>query len=88
MGDSKLGRCPNCHSNLLSLGEPHWNNESFVIECPVCHCGRDLQKNTDGRWEFIITIDTKSMLNGNGANDHLLKYSNYKLNTLKLESIK
>ncbi|OMF45807.1 flavodoxin family protein [Paenibacillus peoriae] len=73
LGDPKLGWCPNCHSNLLSLGEPHWNNNGFAIECPVCHSGGDLQKNEEGKWEFVITNNTKSMTNSHGAVDHFFE---------------
>jgi multimeric flavodoxin WrbA len=75
LGDEKLGWCPNCHSNVLSLGEPLWNEAGFIIECPICHCGGDLEKDENGKWKFVIEQDghRKSMLNGNGAKDHFFE---------------
>jgi len=57
LGDEKLGWCPNCHSNVLSLGEPLWNEAGFIIECPICHCGGDLEKDENGKWKFVIEQD-------------------------------
>lgn len=75
LGDKNLGWCPKCHSNVLSLGEPHWNEEGFVIECPICHAGGDLVKGENGKWQFVIEEDgeRKSMMNGNGAKDHFFE---------------
>lgn len=75
LGDKGLGWCPVCHSNVLSLGEPHWNESGFVIECPICHCGGDLEKDSNGKWKFVVeeSGDRKSMLNGNGAKDHFFE---------------
>lgn len=75
LGDENLGWCPVCHSNVLSLGEPHWNEQGFKIECPVCHCGGDLEKDENGKWKFIIEEDgyRKSMINGSGAKDHFFE---------------
>lgn len=72
LGDEALGWCPVCHSNVLSLGQPHWNDPGFAIECPICHCGGDLVKDENGKWRFIIENDgeRKSMLDGRGAKDH------------------
>ena len=50
LGDPGLGWCPECHSNVLSLGMPRWNGECFAIECPICHCGGDLEKDANGKW--------------------------------------
>lgn len=75
LGDENLGWCPNCHSNVLSLGEPHWNEAGFTIECPICHCGGDLEKDQNGKWKFVIAANghRKSMLNGEGAKDHFFE---------------
>ena len=75
MGDEKLGWCPVCHSNVLSLGEPHWNDGGFTIECPICHCGGDLEKDANGKWTFVVQPDghRKSMLDGSGAKDHFFE---------------
>ncbi|MBP2649927.1 MAG: flavodoxin [Firmicutes bacterium] len=75
LGDEKLGWCPVCHSNILSLGEPHWNEGGFTIECPICHCGGDLVKDETGKWKFVIAEDgyRKSMLDGRGAKDHFFE---------------
>jgi multimeric flavodoxin WrbA len=75
LGDKNLGWCPVCHSNVLSLGQPHWNDEGFTIECPICHCGGDLEKNENGKWEFVVQEDghKKSMLDGSGAKDHFFE---------------
>lgn len=72
LGEEGFGWCPECHSNVLSLGEPHWNEQGFIIECPICHCGGDLVKDENGKWQFVIEADgrRKSMMNGNGAKDH------------------
>lgn len=75
LGDKDLGWCPVCHSNVLSLGEPHWNGVQFPIECPICHCGGDLEKDAEGRWRFVLQEDgkCKSMLDGSGAKDHFFE---------------
>ncbi len=75
LGDENLGWCPVCHSNILSLGEPHWNDSGFTIECPICHCGGDLEKDKNGKWKFVVEKDgyRKSMLDGSGAKDHFFE---------------
>lgn len=75
LGDENLGWCPVCHSNVLSLGQPHWNSAGFTIECPICHCGGDLEKDENGKWIFVIQEDgkEKSMLDGSGAKDHFFE---------------
>lgn len=75
LGDPNLGWCPVCHSNLLSLGQPHWNSGGYPIECPVCHCGGDLEKDENGRWKFVIQANgrEKSMTDGSGAKDHFFE---------------
>ena len=75
LGDEGLGWCPVCHSNILSLGQPHWNDAGFTIECPICHCGGDIEKDENGKWKFVIEKDgdRKSMLNGSGAKDHFFE---------------
>ncbi len=75
LGDEDLGWCPNCHSNVLSLGGPYWNDGGFTIECPICHCGGDLEKDERGKWKFVIEPNghRKSMLNGSGAKDHFFE---------------
>lgn len=52
LGDDD-GWCPICHSNNLSLGEPHWDGVKFKIECQVCGTGGDLVKNETGNWVFV-----------------------------------
>lgn len=75
LGDENLGWCPVCHSNVLSLGEPHWNEQGFTIECPICHCGGDIERDENGKWKFIVEKDgyRKSMLDGSGAKDHFFE---------------
>lgn len=75
LGDENLGWCPVCRSNVLSLGLPHWNDGGFTIECPVCHCGGDIEKDENGKWRFVIQEDghRKSMLDGSGAKDHFFE---------------
>lgn len=73
LGDKDAGWCPICHSNVLSLGEPHWNGDTFIIECPICHCGGDLEKDEKGKWKFVVTDQSKSMLDGSGAKDHFFE---------------
>lgn len=73
LGDRTLGWCPACHSNVLSLGQPHWDGTSYIIECPICHCGGDLEKDENGKWKFVITQDEKSMLDGRGAKEHFFE---------------
>lgn len=53
-GDADMGWCPNCHSNALVLGEKQWDGLHFNVECQVCGCGGDLQKDENGRWKFVI----------------------------------
>lgn len=75
LGEESLGWCPVCHSNVLSLGQPHWNSPGYLIECPICHCGGDLVKDADGKWKFVIQENgkEKSMLDGSGARDHFFE---------------
>jgi multimeric flavodoxin WrbA len=75
LGDPGLGWCPECHSNVLSLGMPRWNGECFAVECPICHCGGDLEKDASGRWKFVLQANGRdvSMLNGMGAKDHFFE---------------
>jgi multimeric flavodoxin WrbA len=75
LGDKNLGWCPVCRSNVLSLGQPHWNGVEFKIECPICHCGGDLEKDENGKWKFVVQEDgySKSMLDGSGAKDHFFE---------------
>lgn len=75
LGDQGLGWCPVCHSNVLSLGQPHWDGKEYPIECPICHCGGDLEKNEAGKWRFVLQSDgqDKSMLDGRGAKDHFFE---------------
>lgn len=75
LGDPNLGWCPNCHSNVLSLGQPHWNGQSYLIECPICHCGGDLEKDENGKWKFVIQENgyDKTMTDGRGAKDHFFE---------------
>jgi multimeric flavodoxin WrbA len=75
LGDKNMGWCPICHSNVLSLGEPHWNGVQFNIECPICHCGGDLEKDENGKWKFVVQEDgkIKSMMDGSGAKDHFFE---------------
>ena len=75
LGDPNLGWCPICHSNVLSLGEPHWDGLSFPIECPICHCGGDLERDENGKWRFVIAENgqEKSMMDGRGAKDHFFE---------------
>lgn len=94
LGDQNMGWCPKCHSNVLSLGEPHWNEDGFVIECPICHCGGDLVKDENGKWKFVIEEDgeRKSMMNGNGAKDHFFEIQDtmkkYFTNIEKIQTLK
>lgn len=53
-GDEGFGWCPHCHSNSLSLGEVQWDGLHFKVECQVCGCGGDLEKDEDGKWKFVI----------------------------------
>ncbi len=53
-GDPDMGWCPNCHSNALVLGEPQWDGIHFKVECQVCGCGGDLEKDENGKWKFVI----------------------------------
>jgi len=75
LGDPGLGWCPECHSNVLSLGQPLWNGGGFPIECPICHCGGDLEKDAEGRWTFVLQANgrERSMMNGMGAKDHFFE---------------
>ena len=57
LGDENMGWCPNCHSNALVLGAPHWDSVNFDIECQVCGAGGTLEKTKDGKWKFIIAED-------------------------------
>jgi multimeric flavodoxin WrbA len=54
LGDRDFGWCPVCHSNSLSLGEPHWDGIRWPIECQVCGAGGDLEKDENGRWRFVL----------------------------------
>ncbi|SHJ72493.1 flavodoxin family protein [Parasporobacterium paucivorans] len=54
LGDPDTGMCPNCHSNLVMKGEPHWDGLEFPFECPVCGAGGDLVKGEDGRTRFVL----------------------------------
>lgn len=58
MGDPDMGWCPNCHSNALVLGEEQWDGLHFKVECQVCGCGGDLEKDGNGRWRFVIDPET------------------------------
>lgn len=75
LGDQNLGWCPVCHSNVLSLGQPHWDGKEYVIECPICHCGGDLEKDENGKWKFVIQENGHevSMLDGSGAKEHFFE---------------
>ena len=53
-GDPDMGWCPHCHSNALILGEPQWDGVHFKVECQVCGCGGDLEKDENGKWKFVI----------------------------------
>lgn len=53
-GDEGMGWCPNCHSNALVLGEKQWDGIHFNVECQVCGCGGDLEKDENGKWKFVI----------------------------------
>lgn len=57
LGDPNFGWCPNCHSNALVKGEPHWDGTYWPIECQVCGAGGDLEKDENGEWKFIIAED-------------------------------
>ena len=54
LGDENMGWCPNCHSNLLALGEPQWDGLHYPIECAVCGAGGTLEQTEDGKWKFVI----------------------------------
>ncbi|WP_146088522.1 hypothetical protein [Paenibacillus peoriae] len=56
LGDPKLGWCPNCHSNLLSLGEPHWNNNGFAIECPYVIVAAICRRMKRGNGSLLLPI--------------------------------
>lgn len=71
LGDE--GWCPKCHSNLVSLGQPHWDGKQFSIECPICHCGGELEKDENGKWKFIVTDESISMIEDKGAVDHFFE---------------
>jgi len=75
LGDPNMGWCPNCHSNILSLGEQHWDGTQYIIECPICHCGGDLEKDENGKWKFVLNENQmhKSMLDGSGAKEHFFE---------------
>ena len=57
LGEEDMGWCPNCHSNLLALGEPQWDGLYYPIECAVCGAGGTLEKTEDGKWKFVIQKD-------------------------------
>ncbi len=57
LGDKNEGWCPVCHSNSLSLGEPHWDGIQWPVECQVCGAGGDIQKDANGRWKFVLAED-------------------------------
>ncbi|MBN2403453.1 MAG: flavodoxin family protein [Spirochaetes bacterium] len=54
LGDKNDGWCPVCHSNSLSLGEPHWDGVQWPVECQVCGAGGDIQKDENGKWKFVV----------------------------------
>lgn len=53
-GDPDMGWCPNCHSNALVLGEMQWDGLHYDVECQVCGCGGNLEKDENGKWKFVI----------------------------------
>jgi multimeric flavodoxin WrbA len=57
LGDPNMGMCPNCHSNLIMKGEPHWNGAQYPFECPVCGVGGDLVPDGNGAVRFVIAPD-------------------------------
>ncbi len=57
LGEEDMGWCPNCHSNLLALGEVQWDGTFYPIECAVCGAGGTLEKTEDGKWKFVIQSD-------------------------------
>lgn len=66
------GWCPVCHSNSLSLGEPHWDGVQFPIECQVCGAGGDLERGPEGQWKFVPAPDglAKCRINNDGRENH------------------
>lgn len=54
LGDENAGWCPNCHSNALVLGQPHWDGVQFPVECQVCGAGGNLEQTPEGKWKFVI----------------------------------
>lgn len=58
LGDPDAGWCPNCHSNMLCLGEPQWKGLHYPVECAVCGAGGDLERDEKtGKWKFVIQAD-------------------------------
>ena len=54
LGDPDMGLCPNCHSNLVFKGEPHWDGIQFPFECAVCGAGGDLVRDENGDMKFVL----------------------------------
>lgn len=57
LGDPDMGMCPNCHSNLIMRGKPHWNGVHYPYECPLCGAGGDLVPDETGTLRFLIAPD-------------------------------
>lgn len=55
LGEPDMGLCPNCHSNLITRGEPHWDGIEFKFECAVCGAGGDFVKDENGKTNFVIS---------------------------------
>jgi len=54
LGDEGFGWCPNCHSNVLQLGEEHFDGKKWKVDCVVCGVGGDIEKDADGKLRFVI----------------------------------
>jgi len=54
LGDPDMGLCPNCHSNLIMKGEPHWDGLEYPFECAVCGAGGDMVKDKNGKTKFML----------------------------------